>query len=126
MGIQALKTKKQQHRHQSKRSLRSRSALHALLGAIPTDFFVSLFRLQPIVDDASIPKLFDDCSTPNNYDMTILHLNLDDEGDNSDDNTMFASKTSTHQKKSIPQWARSELDKLIRSCLDESVHTSSL
>ena len=95
---------------------------------MPTDFFVffSLFRLQPIVDDTSIPKSFDDCSTPSNYDMTVLHLNLDDEGDNSDDNTMFASKTSTHQKKTIPQWARSKSEKLIVQCFDQSITNSSL
>lgn len=43
----------------------------------------------------------------NNYDMTVLHMNLDDE---SDDSLIFAAKTSTNQKKAIPQWARSECD----------------
>jgi hypothetical protein len=37
--------------------------------------------------------------------MTILHTHIDDE---IDDNSIFASKTSTHQKKAIPQWARSK------------------
>jgi hypothetical protein len=65
-----------------------------------------LFRTQPIVD-----KSLEDYQPPNNYDMTILHMNIDDdEGDNSDDdNSIFATKTSTHQKKTIPQWARSKL-----------------
>ena len=48
---------------------------------------------------------------PINYDMTILHMNIDDESDDdSDDNTMFATHTSTQQRKAIPQWARSELN----------------
>ena len=38
--------------------------------------------------------------------MTILNTNIDDEND---ENSMFATKTSTHQKKPIPQWARSKL-----------------
>ncbi|CAF1528002.1 unnamed protein product [Adineta steineri] len=80
MGIQALKTKKQQHRHQTKRSLRTRA--------------------QPVVDNN---KSLDDYQTQNNYDMTILNVNIDDE---SEDNSIFATKTSTHQKKAIPQWAR--------------------
>lgn len=40
--------------------------------------------------------------------MTILHTNIDDE---TDDNSFFAIKTSTHQKKTIPQWARSKFFK---------------
>jgi len=39
--------------------------------------------------------------------MTILHMNIDDE---IDDNSIFATKTSTHQKKAIPQWARSKFN----------------
>jgi hypothetical protein len=49
-------------------------------------------------------KSSEDYQTQNNYDMTILHSNIDDE---IDDNSIFATKTSTHQKKTIPQWARS-------------------
>jgi hypothetical protein len=37
--------------------------------------------------------------------MTILHTNIDDD---SDDSCIFATKTSTDQKKPIPQWARSK------------------
>ncbi|UJR28119.1 hypothetical protein I4U23_009375 [Adineta vaga] len=80
MGIQALKNKKQQHRHQTKRPLRTRA--------------------QPVLDNN---KSFEDYQTQNNYDMTILHTNFDDE---CDDNSIFATKTSTDQKKPIPQWAR--------------------
>jgi hypothetical protein len=39
--------------------------------------------------------------------MTILHTQIDDD-DEIEDNSIFATKTSTHQKKTIPQWARSE------------------
>lgn len=38
--------------------------------------------------------------------MTILHMNFDDESEEEDD-SLFASKTSTNQKKPIPHWARS-------------------
>jgi hypothetical protein len=38
-------------------------------------------------------------------------MNIDDE---IDDNSIFAKKTSTHQKKAIPQWARSKF-KMITS-----------
>jgi hypothetical protein len=44
----------------------------------------------------------------NNYDMTILHMNIDDDDDDDDDSLIFATKTSTNQKKPIPQWARSK------------------
>ncbi len=64
--------------------------------------FVLLNRVQPVVDNN---KSFEDYQTQNNYDMTILHTNIDDE---IDDNSIFATKTSTHQKKPIPQWARSK------------------
>ncbi|CAF3781227.1 unnamed protein product [Rotaria sordida] len=80
MGIQALKNKKQCHHHQTKRPLRTRP--------------------QPIVDNN---KSLEDYQTQNNYDMTILNMNTDDENN---DNSIFATKTSTHQKKPIPQWAR--------------------
>jgi hypothetical protein len=60
-----------------------------------------LFRPQPVIDNN---KSSEDYQTQNNYDMTILHPNIDDE---IDDNSIFATKTSTHQKKTIPQWARS-------------------
>ncbi|CAF0820377.1 unnamed protein product [Rotaria sp. Silwood1] len=80
MGIQALKNKKQHHRHQTKRPLRTRP--------------------QPIIDNN---KSLEDYQTQNNYDMTILHMNIDDDND---DNSIFATKTSTYQKKPIPQWAR--------------------
>jgi hypothetical protein len=40
--------------------------------------------------------------------MTILHMNIDDDNDD-DDSLIFATKTSTNQKKQIPQWARSKL-----------------
>lgn len=42
--------------------------------------------------------------------MTILHVNFNDEDDDDDDDDslFFASKTSTNQKKPIPQWARSK------------------
>ncbi|CAF2815433.1 unnamed protein product [Rotaria sp. Silwood2] len=80
MGIQALKNKKQHHRHQTKRPLRTRP--------------------QPIIDNN---KSLEDYKTQNNYDMTILHMNIDDEND---DDSIFATKTSTHQKKPIPLWAR--------------------
>jgi hypothetical protein len=42
--------------------------------------------------------------------MTILHTHIDDE---IDDNSIFASKTSTHQKKAIPQWARSNTSSIL-------------
>ncbi|CAF0962672.1 unnamed protein product [Adineta ricciae] len=81
MGIQALKNKKQQHRHhQTKRSLRTKA--------------------QPVLDNN---QPFEDYPAQNNYDMTILHMNFDDE---SDESSIFATKSSTHQKKPIPQWAR--------------------
>ena len=62
-----------------------------------------LFRVQPVVDQN---KSFEDYPTQNNYDMTILHTQIDDD-DEIEDNSIFATKTSTHQKKTIPQWARS-------------------
>ena len=44
--------------------------------------------------------------------MTILHMNIDDDDDDDDededDSPMFATKTSTNQKKQIPHWARSK------------------
>ena len=45
--------------------------------------------------------------------MTILHMNIDDDDDDDDDDDeddspMFATKTSTNQKKQIPHWARSK------------------
>ena len=62
---------------------------------------------QPVVDNN---KSFEDYQQQNNYDMTILHMNIDDDDDdyNDDDSLIFASKTSTNQKKQIPQWARSK------------------
>ncbi|CAF4120944.1 unnamed protein product [Rotaria socialis] len=80
MGIQALKNKKQHTRHQTKRPLRTRP--------------------QTVPDNR---KSLEDYQAQNNYDMTILNANVDDDND---DNSMFATKTSTHQKKPIPQWAR--------------------
>lgn len=38
--------------------------------------------------------------------MTILNMNIDEDND---ENSIFATKSSTHQKKPIPQWARSKL-----------------
>jgi hypothetical protein len=64
-------------------------------------------RPQPVIENN---KSFDDYPTQNNYDMTILHMNIDDE---SDDNSIFATKTSTHQKKAIPQWARSNTSSIL-------------
>lgn len=66
------------------------------------------FRLQPIVNDPPIVQPFDEVQMPNNYDMTILHLNLDEDINDLNDSSMFASHSSTNQKKIIPQWARSE------------------
>lgn len=41
--------------------------------------------------------------------MTILHANFDDEDEDQDEgDAIFATKSSTNQKKQIPQWARSE------------------
>ncbi len=67
-----------------------------------------LFRPQPVIDNN---KSLEDYQTQNNYDMTILHTNIDDE---IDDNSIFAIKTSTHQKKTIPQWARSKFRSKIK------------
>lgn len=69
-------------------------------------YFSSFFRVQPIamMEQTKSP---DDYQTQNNYDMTILHLNMDD--DIEEDDSIFATKTSTHQKKTIPQWARSKI-----------------
>lgn len=41
--------------------------------------------------------------------MTVLHMPFDndDTDDDEDDDLIFATKTSTNQKKPIPQWARS-------------------
>jgi hypothetical protein len=54
--------------------------------------------------------------------MTILHVNIDeddnDNNENSDDTTIYATKTITHQKKTIPQWARSKCRSLIVDCND--------
>ncbi|UJR21322.1 hypothetical protein I4U23_024413 [Adineta vaga] len=95
MGIQALKTKTQ-----PKRSPRLRQQHQ---------------QQSPIVDKN---KSFEDYQQQqrqqqqqqqNNYDMTILHMNLDDDDDDDeddDDSLIFATKTSTNQKKPIPQWAR--------------------
>ena len=52
---------------------------------------------------------FEDYPAQNNYDMTILHMNFDDE---SDESSIFATKSSTHQKKPIPQWARSKFTEI--------------
>jgi len=49
-------------------------------------------------------KSTEDYQIQTNYDMTILHANIDDD---IDDSSIFATKSSTHQKKPIPQWARS-------------------
>lgn len=63
-------------------------------------------RQQQIVIDNSKP--FEDYQQQqNNYDMTILHMNIDDD-DNDDEDLIFATKSSTNQKKQIPQWARSK------------------
>ncbi|CAF0875289.1 unnamed protein product [Adineta ricciae] len=84
MGIQALKTKAQ-----PKYSLRLRQQ----------------HQQQPPIVDKNKP--FEDYQQQNNYDMTILHLNIDDDDDDDDDDSLtFATKTSTNQKKPIPQWAR--------------------
>jgi hypothetical protein len=42
--------------------------------------------------------------------MTILHMNIDDIDNDvdDDDSSIFATKTSTNQKKQIPEWARSK------------------
>ncbi|CAF0890016.1 unnamed protein product [Rotaria sp. Silwood1] len=88
MGIQALKKK---HLQLPKRSLR--------------------IKQQQTVIDNNI-KTFEDYQQQqqqqNNYDMTILHMNIDDanDDDDDDDTSIFATKTSTNQKKPIPQWAR--------------------
>jgi hypothetical protein len=37
--------------------------------------------------------------------MTILHMDINDD---EDDSFIFATKSSTNQKKEIPQWARSK------------------
>ncbi|CAF2405632.1 unnamed protein product [Rotaria sp. Silwood2] len=87
MGIQALKKK----HHQPKRSLR-------------------IQQQQTVIDNNH--KTFEDYQQQqqqqNNYDMTILHMNIDDANDDDDDDNdlIFATKTSTNQKKPIPQWAR--------------------
>jgi len=85
MGIQALKTKKQQQSHSNKRPLRT--------------------RVQPTIDEVSKPKTVDEFPQTNNYDMTILHMDLEDD-DNEQDSSIFATKSSTQHKKPIPQWAR--------------------
>ncbi|CAF0786363.1 unnamed protein product [Rotaria sordida] len=88
MGIQALKNK----HHQLKRSLRIQQQQ----------------QQQTVIDNT---KIFEDYQQQeNNYDMTILHTNIDnandDDDDDDDDTLIFATKTSTNQKKPIPQWAR--------------------
>ena len=65
----------------------------------------------------------DDYQTQNNYDMTILHLNMDDDIDeDEEENSIFATKTSTHQKKTIPQWARSKIETNLWKITPEFVH----
>lgn len=62
---------------------------------------------QPSVADQN--KSFEDYQQQpqlNNYDMTILHMDFEEEEDD-DDSFFYATKTSTNQKKPIPQWARS-------------------
>ncbi|CAF1156529.1 unnamed protein product [Adineta steineri] len=88
MGIQALKTKKQYTDHQPKRSLR--------------------LKQQQIIINKSFEDYQQQQQQQNNYDMTILHMNIDDadDDDDDDDSLIFATKTSTNQKKQIPQWAR--------------------
>ena len=68
------------------------------------------FRQQQTIIENN--KSFEDYQQQqqNNYDMTILHMNIDDmDDDDDDDNSIFAIKSSTNQKKPIPQWARSKL-----------------
>ena len=65
-------------------------------------------RQQQIVTDLN--KSFDDYQQQqqqNNYDMTILHVDFEDEHDD-EDSFFYATKSSTNQKKQIPQWARSK------------------
>lgn len=62
-------------------------------------------RQQQIVTDLN--KSFDDCQQHNNYDMTILHMDFEDDQDD-DDSFFYATKSSTNQKKQIPQWAKSK------------------
>lgn len=72
-------------------------------------------RQQQIVIDNSKP--FEDYQQQqNNYDMTILHMNIDDD-DNDDEDLIFATKSSTNQKKQIPQWARSKFNSDIQFIL---------
>jgi len=64
---------------------------------------------QPAIIENNIP--FEDYQQQqNNYDMTILHMNIDDIDNDDDDDidSIFATKSSTNQKKQIPQWARSK------------------
>lgn len=75
---------------------------------------------QPIVTDQN--KSFEDYQQqqqqPTNYDMTILHVDFEDDDDEEeDDSFIYATKTSTNQKKPIPQWARSMFDIINRSML---------
>ncbi|CAM4829637.1 unnamed protein product [Rotaria magnacalcarata] len=93
MGIQALKNKKQHLHNQPKRSLRIK-------------------QQQTVTDN---DKSFEDYQQQeqqqqqqqNNYDMTILHMPMDDDDtDDDEDDFIFATKTSTNQKKPIPEWAR--------------------
>lgn len=67
-------------------------------------------RQQPITPPPPPPPPviideFNQSIHSDNYDMTILHLNFDDDYEDS----TFTKRTNNHQKKEIPQWAHSML-----------------
>ena len=109
MGIQALKNKKQHFQRPPKRSLRIKYVKSTSRAPFSLRRTI-LFRQQSAHEHR---QSFEDYQPPQptNYDMTILHLNIDDIDDEDDEDeldSIFATKTSTNQNKPIPQWARSK------------------